>query len=328
MTWLRRGLIALGVLVLVPVLVAAGTVAWLAAEGEGTVPAARGSGHDAMWLGHAWVDGRRTQADVDDLANRVRTAGIRDLYVHSGPLTSDGTLDPALRPRAKWFVGAVHQAVPGVRVQAWLGTIVGPLDPEDPVSRARMVASAGQVLDDGFDGVHYDLEPMPDGTPGYLALLAATHSVTKARGALLSVATHQIETLPGLHVPVGWVLGKAHFWSTGYLAEIAGNVDQVAIMAYDSGMPFETAYTGYIRDQTRMALDAVPESVTVLIGIPAYHTDEPGHTAAETVAASLRGVRLALGDQPPKRPFGVAYYVDFDATPADWTAYLDGWAQR
>ncbi|GAB3913169.1 glycoside hydrolase family 18 protein [Kibdelosporangium lantanae] len=273
MTWFRRGLIALGVLVLVPVLAAGGTLAWLAAEGEGTVPAARGSGSDAMWLGHAWVDGRKTQSDVDDLVNRVRTAGIRDLYVHSGPLASDGTLDPALRPRAKWFVGAVHQAVPGVRVQAWLGTVVGPLDPEDPV------------------------------------------------------ATHQIEPLPGLHVPFGWVLVRAHFWSTGYLAEIARNVDQVAIMAYDSGMPFETAYTGYIREQTRLALDAAPESVTVLIGIPAYHTDEPGHTGAETVAAALCGVRLAVGDQAPRRPFGVAYYVDFAATPGDWAGYLSGWAR-
>ena len=61
------------------------------------------------------------------------------------------------------------------------------------------------------------------------------------------------------------------------------------------------------------------------MGVPAYHTDGPGHTAAETVAASVRGVRLALGSAPPNRPFGIAFYVDFSATADDWSDYLSGW---
>src|SRR5439155_10349158 len=101
-----------------------------------------------------------------------------------------------------------------------------------------------------------------------------------------------------------WLMGKPHFWSTDYLSAVAGRVDQVAIMAYDSGVPFDAGYSGYLRIQTRLALEAVPATVTLLIGVPAYHTDELGHTDAETVAASLRGVRLALGEKPPSRPFG------------------------
>jgi hypothetical protein len=73
-------------------------------------------------------------------------------------------------------------------------------------------------------------------------------------------------------------------------------------------------------------LAAVPPIVALVIGLPAYHTDEPGHTAAETVAASIGGVRLGLGD-PPARPFGVALYADSAATPADWTAYFSGWVR-
>ncbi|MFF4276337.1 hypothetical protein [Streptomyces sp. NPDC001536] len=33
---------------------------------------------DAIWLGHAWVDGRKTDKDVTALAARLRTTGIRD----------------------------------------------------------------------------------------------------------------------------------------------------------------------------------------------------------------------------------------------------------
>jgi hypothetical protein len=325
--WARRSLITLGVLLLVPVLALTVIMTWLWSEDAGT-PTARSTGADAMWLGHAWVDGRRGQSDVNELAAKVKAAGIRDLFVHSGPLEADGSLNAALRPNVKWLTNALRQAAPGVRVQAWLGTVVGDgrLDPEDGATRDRMVISAGQVLDDGFAGVHYDLEPMADGTPGFLRLLETTHELTRSRNAVLSVAAHQLEPLPGLRIPGRLVMRKSHWWSADYLRAVAERVDQVAIMAYDSGMPFESTYSGYVRVQTRRALTAVPDQVTLFMGIPAYHTEGLAHTNAETVTASLRGIRLALNDQPPAQPFGVAVYVDFDATADDWAAYFADWA--
>jgi hypothetical protein len=41
-------------------------------------------------------------------------------------------------------------------------------------------------------------------------------------------------------------------------------------------------------------------------------------------AVALRGIRLALGSTA--RPVGVAIYVDFTATEADWASYRAGWA--
>jgi hypothetical protein len=53
-----------------------GLGAALTAEYLGTPsPAAHSTGHDAEWLGHAWVDRRKGQADVDRLAAAVR--GVR-----------------------------------------------------------------------------------------------------------------------------------------------------------------------------------------------------------------------------------------------------------
>lgn len=326
---LRRALITLAVLALVPVLTVATLAGWLLAEGTGkAAPDAGATAADGLWLGHAWVDGRHNQSDVDALADRLRRTGIHDLFVHTGPLAADGSLDPALRPRARWLTTALHLALPGVRVQSWLGETVGPggLDPDDSATRDRIVTSARQVLDDGFDGVHLDLEPLADGTPGFLTLLSQVHELTLARHAVLSVAAHQLEPLPGLEEPEQWLAGKPHFWSTGYLHDVASRVDEVAIMAYDSGVPLETAYTGYVHVQTELALKAVPPRVTLLIGLPAYHTDEPGHTGAETVAAAVKGVRMALGGLT-SRPFGVSMYADFSATAEDWQAYLTGWVR-
>ncbi|MFC1407885.1 hypothetical protein ACEZCY_01165 [Streptacidiphilus sp. N1-12] len=283
-------------------------------------------GGDALWLGHAWVDGRKTQADVDALAEQLGGGGIRDLYVHTGPLAFDGSLDPALYPRAHWLIGALHQAMPQVRVQAWLGQI---LDGEGPglnlaASTDRITASFAQVLDAGFDGVHVDLEPLHTGDPHFLDLLSRAHALTNARHRVLSVSVPQTDPVPGAHL-VGTLVGNHPKWlSPGYLTEVADRVDQVAVMAYDSGMPTKALFTGYIEEQTRLALQAVPPSVDLLIGLPAYtESTMDHHGSAETVAAAIRGVRLADEGRPK---FGVAMYVDFTATPADWAAYHRDWA--
>jgi spore germination protein YaaH len=190
-----------------------------------------------------------------------------------------------------------------------------------------VLGAAAQVLSEGFDGIQYDMEPVPSGDRGYLELLTATGIVTRGRHAVLSVAADQIEPLPGLHTLQQWISGQPHWWSAGYLHAVASRVNEVALMTYDTGVPTAAGYGGYVRVQTQLALAAVPWATTVLIGLPAYHTSEPGHTGGETVAAAVRGVRLALGAHRPRRPVGVALYADYSATPADWAAYLAGWVR-
>ncbi|MFE9615028.1 hypothetical protein [Streptomyces sp. NPDC006384] len=83
-----------------------------------------------MWLGHAWVDGRRTDADLTAFARRLKTTGIRDLYVHTGPMEHDGTLPEELYPKARWLIDGMHRELPGVRVQAFLGDVLATEGPD------------------------------------------------------------------------------------------------------------------------------------------------------------------------------------------------------
>jgi hypothetical protein len=325
----RLAAVALVPLVWVVYLIGTGWLA-LTVEGSGSPSAAaRGTGHDAEWLGHAWVDGRKGQRDVDALAAQLRGTGIRDLFVHAGPFNDDGTLDRALRPQAGWLVRSLHATLPGVRVQAWLGAhpVPGELHLDAPATRAAVLASVGQVLDDGFDGVHYDFEPVRDGDGELLTMLHATRTLTRQRHAVLSVSAVHTEPLPGLAACLGALPTDLALWSGGYLHRVALEVDQVALMAYDTALLTEATYAGYVRRVTDSALAAVPPEVALLIGVPAYHDENPTHhRRAETVAAALRGVRLALGAHPATRDFGVALYVDFAATPADWVSYRRDWA--
>jgi hypothetical protein len=283
---------------------------------------ARTRNQDAFWLGHAWVDGRKTAADVTALARKLQDTGIRDLYVHTGPLEHDGTLPLAkVSPKARWFVDAVHAAAPGIRVQAWLGDVVQPgkdpgMDLDDPEVRKRVVTSAAAVLQQGFEGIHYDFEPVRSGSKGYLAIL----DETRALGTTLSVAAAQIDTLWYLHaIPVD------KWWSQDYFRQVAERVHQIAVMSYDTALPLESLYGGYVAKQTRLALEVTPPGTDLLMGLPAYWENNPAHWGdAETVAAAVRGARLGLGDSP-RQNFGLALYVDFAATDEHWTAYRDGW---
>ncbi|WP_439946410.1 hypothetical protein [Streptomyces sp. BBFR109] len=331
--WVRRGAVALVLLLLVPLLgaEAALRVNYSGDPADGTYT----RGQDAIWLGHAWVDGRKTDADVTALAERLRGTGIRDLYVHTGPLEHDGTLPESVYPKAGWFIAAVHRALPGVRVQAWLGDVLASESPdglrlERARTRAAVVASAREVLAAGYEGAHFDLEPLHSGDRNYLGLLDDLRAVTRAHGALLSVASHQIDPLPAFHSVWGTLTNHPKWWSQAYFGEVARRVDQIAVMSYDTMQPLQSLYGGYVAQQTSLALEVTPPGTQLLMGLPFYHENKFGHQAhAETVPAAVRGVRLGLSRTDADRArFGVALYVDFAATEADWTAYREDWVHR
>ncbi|MFD5325675.1 hypothetical protein [Streptomyces sp. NPDC127092] len=330
--WRRGRWFALGLaLVLVVPVLAAGTALRLNYTGE-LREDARTRGKDAIWLGHAWVDGRKKDADLTAFAARIKGTGIRDLYVHAGPLEHDGTLPAERHPRAAWLIGAVHRTMPGIRVHAWLGDVLATEGPnglrlEDAGSRAAVVASARQVLDAGFDGVHFDLEPLHSDDAHYLSLLDDLRTLTRARKAPLSVAAHQIDPLPAAHSALGAVSGSEKWWSQEFFGQVARRVDQIAVMSYDTWMPLEGLYGGYVAQQTSLALEVTPEETDLLMGLPFFHEDDLGHhESAETVAAAVRGARLGLGRTDPARErFGLALYVDFAAEDRDWAAYREGW---
>ncbi|MEU0369291.1 hypothetical protein ABZ070_03340 [Streptomyces sp. NPDC006283] len=328
--WPKRVALALALVLLVPPL--AGAVALRLNYAGDLEEGTRTRGKDAIWLGHAWVDGRKKDADVVAFAEQIRGTGIKDLYVHAGPLEHDGTLPADRYPRARWLIDAVHREMPGIRIQAWLGDVLATEGPnglhlDDEKSRASVVASARQILDAGFEGVHFDLEPLLSGDRDYLSLLDDLRELTRSRTAQLSIAAHQIDPLPAAHSVNGTITGRQKWWSQQFFGEVARRVDQIAVMSYDTWMPLESLYGGYVAQQTTLALEVTPESTDLLMGLPFFHEDDWGHHEnAETVAAAVRGTRLGLGRTDRERErFGVALYVDFAALDKDWEAYREGW---
>ncbi|MFG2078437.1 hypothetical protein [Nonomuraea maritima] len=284
---------------------------------------AMSTGNDALWLGHMWVDGRRTERDVEKLAVRLRETGVRDVYVHSGPFEWDGRLDPAKYPRARTFIRWMDKYLPDVRVSAWLGQAVkNGLDLDDPAARTNVLAGVADIMAQGYDGIHYNFEPIGDGDEGFIDLLDRTRQHTD----LLSTSVPQIEPYAGMRLTARAVLGHDKYWSQGYFSQVVARVDQVAVMTYDSFLPTQSLYGGHVARQTALGLDLVPKDKTLLIGAPAYHDHGVAWAdAAESVAAAAEGARLGLTEHGRRERFGLALYVDFAATEEDWHEYMSQW---
>lgn len=281
----------------------------------------------AAWLTHRWVGEPVDEEAVDRLARRLREARMTDIYVHVGPLDAHGGLTLQASPYAEEFAGAMHRRLPDLRVQAWLGQAEarggGLLDLRDDRAQAGVVRSAEGFLRRGYDGVHYDIEPIWDGDRHFLALLEQTdRMLDRHPGAVLSVAAEEVPVFPGAERLIRTVVPRYHPWTIDFHRAVARHADQIAVMTYDSAMPFRHLYERFVARNTRLLARALPTGTDLLVGVPSYQEWNAGHWPAERVEAAARGLRRGLADLPPERRprVGWALYGDWHTDEAEWRA--------
>ena len=302
-------------------------------------PKTRGTTVNALWARHGWVGEAHTEREYRDLAALLRRHRITDVYFHAGPFEADGTVPPAKYRNARELVEAMRRYAPGVRVQAYLGQIrkvdgYGLTDLDDPAVRARVLRTDAIFLDLGFDGIHYDFEPIYADDTAFMRLMEQTRELTRARGKLLSVAIEQL-TLVDRAQPVYRALfprghGRFHYPprpTEDYLRELADRADQVAIMTYDAMLPTASLTGRHYAAHTERTLRLIGDRTTVFMGIPTYR---PMMGWADRLPVALRGVRRGLDalDRPPARPFGVGVYAEWTTTPDEWEHYRTHWLPR
>lgn len=297
--------------------------------------------HNAVWLEHAWSGDPQTPEAYDTLATLLRREGIASVYAHVGPLDSHGTISTSLAPNASNLAVALHERIPGIKVFAWIGQLEaasgGPANETvnlaDSSVRAAIVATAtGFIRDGGFDGVHYDIEPIRNNNAHYLDLLIETRAALP-RGALISISAQK--WAPNAHLAdLLYRAGRGgQWWTSYYYAAVASHVDQLAVMTYDSGMPTSRAYEIFVQQETKHILAAVRSAShppEVLIGIPTYTGNSAWfHDSAENMRTALTGVIAGLNSDSETRPFtGVAIYRLAVTDAADWQTYDQLWLGR
>jgi Glycosyl hydrolases family 18 len=296
-------------------------------------------GQNAVWLEHTWAGDPHSPGEYDTLAAQLAREQIGYVFVHVGPLDSDGTIPAARYANAATFVRALHQRDPNTKVLAWIGQLDRDsglpasvtVDLANPHTRQSIAATAAYFAGPlGFDGVHYDIEPMLNNGPHFLDLLAATRAVLPP-GKLLSISSPM--WAPSAHV-AEWMratIGKgAGLWTSYYYADVAQYVNQMVVMDYNTAIPVGPLYRVFVKQQTQHILEAARAArhpPQVLIGLPTYHDNGFWfHDAAENLQYGLTGVVDGLNSDRDTGAFaGVAIYRYGTTTPADWATYDQLW---
>src|SRR6185369_9245427 len=172
-------------------------------------------------------------------------------------------------------------------ILAWIGVPLDQVDVASPDIRRTIVTFSASLLDqDGFDGMHIDAEPIPNDSRDFLTLLAEMRAAIKG-GRMLSIATPGIYPLfPNAPWPPA---GNLPLWSAAYYHAVAGAVDQIAAMPYDSGIHAAWLYRQWSRFETISLSQAVAgQPAQLLLGVPLSEEATQTHNpSSENLASGL-----------------------------------------
>jgi hypothetical protein len=258
----------------------------------------------AVWMAHRWF---ATAPPVAVEAERLQRLGFHDLYFHVGPLDAQGRIPIWDRATCKRNLAAFRAAMPGVRCWAWVGGVTvlqfgkapDSVDCALPAVRAGIVATDQALLrEGGFDGIHYDLEPIASGDPDFLKLLD--------------------ESPHPLSIAIGCGYAPAYFRQMGQ------RCDQIAMMTYELG---RKDYQEYLTRLVPVVCGLLNGTrCCVLFGVPCYAEVSRLHDpSVETVRAALLGIRDGLRRTLHPCVQGVALYADWTTDDAGWRTFARIW---
>jgi hypothetical protein len=292
----------------------------------------RSVGRNALWLRHSWVGENKSDDEYRKLADRLRELRISDAFFHVGPMTADGTVLNEKYPYAEQLLTALKLYYPTLHVEAWIGQVEkkggGPLDISKDSIRVNIVKTAESFLDLGFDGIHYNIEPIYSGDKDILDLLKRTSEVTKSREKILSLATDELEPFIGADKLARTFSSRAGFWSRDYYQEVAKYTDQIAVMMYDTALPYPNMFSNFTAWETYNLRNLLPSNTVLFMGIPTYDDKRWSfHSKAENMSSGILGIRAGLervkGDS--LNNFGTAVYAEWTTDEKEWQTYEKEW---
>lgn len=319
-------------LVLLALLLVTGTLlwwAWIPADAWATAGCQRS--HNAAWISVDWTSQPVDGSAVSDLAAQASTNKLAYLFPYVSYVTPDGSFSESYA-HAEEFVSAFREQNADTKLLAWIGVPVvnerrvgirGWVDLSQAEERRPIVDFATKLLQDAdFDGVHLNVESVRDGDSGYLLLLNEMRAALED-DSLLSVATTY--WLPGFVNALPVVEG--YRWSGDYYQQVAGTVDQIVTMTYDSLMPHPALYRLWMREEMRgirrNLARGEQQDVELLTGISVSREKTlTHHPEVENLQHGLAGFCAGLATSAPgSTAQGVAIYAAWEATDADWALW-------
>jgi hypothetical protein len=286
---------------------------------------------NAVWLEHRWLEKEHSAREMDDLLSGLDGHGVAYVYPHLIPFDADGRLPPHSREQMRAFLASARRVAPRMKVLPWVGGLrvgyrrqrTGTVDLGNLRQRQRIVAECRGLIDEGFDGVHVNVEPVPDGDGDFLALLRDLRSAV-GEDHILSISA----TRPS---PIPLPIAPNFAWTPRYYALVASAADQLCVMSYDTAAPTPALYRRYVAYAAASLTSSLARSrARVLLGVPTY--DETGlmhRGSVETPENALLGVVYGLRGRGEGGTFeGVALYAEWTTDEREWETYERLWRNR
>lgn len=283
---------------------------------------------NAVWLEHRWLEKAHSVEEMEQMFRFLDHHGIAYVYPHLIPFDSAGRLPLHDREQMRAFLATARRVAPGMKLLPWVGGLrvgykrsrPGTIDLGDLGQRQRIVAECRGLMDEGFDGVHVNVEPIANGDDELVAFLRAVR--TAIGGGILSLSAQK----PG---PVAPAFAPNFFWTADYYSRIAGVADQVVVMTYDTALFTPSLYRRYVSYAAAVVTNnfARAARTRVLVGIPTYDETNLMHRkGVETAENALAGVVAGLRGRAEGGTFeGVALYAEWTTDPEDWAVYERVW---
>ena len=283
-------------------------------------------GHNAVWIGHKWADTQMSDIQIQSLVNDLKKHQIDTVFVHVGPLKEDGTIDPETYKYSVNFIDRARVFDEDIQYQAWLGQVRSKIDLGDPDVRHN-VANVSMIMSQmvGFDGVHFDIEPVWDGDLDFILTLKESKEMMPA-GKKISVAL--AEYIPGSFI---WftqnIRPLENYNSEVNYENVADYADQIVVMVYDLDIADDWKYQWLVQEETIRVTDLLPDK-EVFIAIPSYEEVKEGfNPKVENVKNGLIGIIKGLNNfRSNENSFaGVAIYPYWEIDEDEWVIYENLW---
>ena len=284
---------------------------------------------NAVWAGHEWIGERKTFDQIKEFVENLQKHGISNVFLHVGPILENGKIEQKSYIYSSYFLRQAKRINKDIKYQAWLGQVRGKLDLSDEnilKNTANQCRIFGEFI--GFDGIHFDIEPVSDDDKDFINLLKECRE-NMSQEKVLSVALPDI--IPNSFL---WYTDKIFKFnnvnSEVNYKNVAKYADQIVVMLYDTKLNSQWFYKKFVSEEVTR-ITSLFENKKIFFGIPAY---EKGHLgfdpSVENVKNGILGVIMGLDNLRSNLDSfaGISIYPYWEISDEEWQTFDELWLNK
>jgi hypothetical protein len=275
----------------------------------------------ACELGSYWYVWKKSfwslsDAEIKKSAEEMAAQGLGEVYIplenNFRATSSPSQVERKLKVFRESFLAKSSRSQ--LKVYAFLNPGLKSLD--SPEAAEKLARSAWEM---GFEGVHIDIEPVPEGDTRFPKFLQRMATQKPDKSKELSIAAYMLS--PSKEEAQKQQAAGLLYWSQDYLKSLLPTLDHLVVMNYDSAQGGQE-YSAHTKDQFRQYLNLMKSTpVAWRMGIPTYKFGRQKnklHPKNENASFAIRGLQEALAGQECPQTFGLSNWLYQEADAEDW----------